>query len=356
MQTFDQFKAAKYFPRLDGLRAISVLLVVAYHSSVAGLVALNGRIGVTIFFVISGFLITTLLLREEELNGRISLRGFYIRRSFRILPLYYITLGLSTLAVLLGFGDRETNYWDRLPYFLAYMNELVGAGTFQHSWSLAIEEKFYLLWPALAFLIPMAIRRRQATSWLILLATSAVGLVAPDAGYVGMYAPIIAGCVLAVVTNSPQAFRSISFLSSRAAGLPLAALAILSVVFSPESHTQVLGGLAFALAFPFFLFGHARLTGWLGHSWLTYIGRRAYAIYLFHPLVEKVAQTVIQVDRGQILQWVHFVATLVLTIALAEVLHRAVEKPFHEKGKLLARKISMRRIQRAGGRRFSHQA
>ncbi|MEZ2388346.1 acyltransferase family protein [bacterium RCC_150] len=345
MQNFHDFKLAKYFPRLDGLRAVSVLLVVAYHSSVPALVALNGRIGVTIFFVISGFLITTLLLREEEEDGRVSLRGFYLRRSFRILPLYYIALGLSTLAVVLGFGDKSTNYWDRLPYFLTYMNELVGSGTFQHSWSLAIEEKFYLIWPALVFVMPLAVRRRRWIALVILVATCSAGLFAPDGGYVGMYAPIIAGCFLAVVANSPDGFRSISFLSTSPGGLALSALAVLSVFFSPESRTQVMGGLAFALAFPFLLFGDARLTGWLGHRWLTYIGRRAYAIYLFHPLVGKVVQTVVHVERGPIFQWTHFAATLLLTVALAEVLHRGLEKPLHEKGKLLARKYSNKNVE-----------
>ncbi|HEY2328950.1 MAG TPA: acyltransferase, partial [Verrucomicrobiae bacterium] len=109
-QTFDDFKASPYFNALDGLRAVSILMVLLHHvprsSSPHFLNTLqeNGRYGVAFFFVISGFLICTLLLREQEKTGRIDLWKFYGRRALRLLPLYYVALLLQAVLV---FGLKQ---------------------------------------------------------------------------------------------------------------------------------------------------------------------------------------------------------------------------------------------------------
>src|SRR5579872_1045252 len=89
-----RYLSTKYFPSLDGLRAISILAVIWYHDPLLRLIWRTGFLGVHLFFVISGFLITTLLLREKSEFGKISLKNFYIRRTLRIFPAYYLTLGL----------------------------------------------------------------------------------------------------------------------------------------------------------------------------------------------------------------------------------------------------------------------
>src|SRR5690606_33976224 len=105
------FLAVRYWPALDGLRAVSILLVVLFHTTDPVWQVIDGRMGVTLFFVISGFLITTLLLREEERRGQVSLRGFYIRRIFRIAPLYYLALGATLVLVLaMGVGERTDGF------------------------------------------------------------------------------------------------------------------------------------------------------------------------------------------------------------------------------------------------------
>ena len=150
-------------PSLDGLRAVSIMLVIISHASInfweiykdslgktASIIQVSllaGHLGVTIFFVISGFLITTLLLREQMREQKINLFKFYFRRTFRIFPPYYVYLGVILLLAILGVVEiplrkfispftYTTNYFPDVGWFLA------------HSWSLSVEEQFYLLFPA----------------------------------------------------------------------------------------------------------------------------------------------------------------------------------------------------------------
>lgn len=148
--------AAAHIPALDGLRGIAVLLVVAFHA-IRPLTpwVKGGFIGVDIFFVLSGYLITTLLLREFEQNGRISLPRFYVRRILRLVPALW-TLLLCMLT-LVWWRDREIfpHVLREAAWSAAYLSNWVQAfnslemGYFSHTWSLSIEEQFYLLWPAL---------------------------------------------------------------------------------------------------------------------------------------------------------------------------------------------------------------
>ncbi|PZE26387.1 acyltransferase [Curtobacterium sp. MCBD17_028] len=152
---------------LDGLRGIAVALVVIGHATGAiglhlpvglGLFDEGGR-GVTVFFVLSGFLITSILLREQDRSGRIDLPAFYSRRAFRILPAFYVFLAVVSVLSVLGTVVHVTKaqvlfaglfIWDYAPNG--------GNWWLGHTWSLAIEEQFYLLWPLLLLLV----RRRAA--------------------------------------------------------------------------------------------------------------------------------------------------------------------------------------------------
>src|SRR5687768_5068106 len=139
---------------LDGLRAVAVAGVV-WHHSYSGLDALpmmrHGFLGVDLFFVLSGFLITTLLLREQQRSGRISLRHFYMRRALRIFPLYYaVLIALTAYFAAAADSAQRARYFSELPYHAAYLSNWIDSETMLSiTWSLSTEEQFYLLWPLL---------------------------------------------------------------------------------------------------------------------------------------------------------------------------------------------------------------
>ncbi len=167
----------KYRPEIDGLRALAVMLVVLGHLGVAGLA--GGYIGVDVFFVISGFLITSLIMREhrrtnEAGEGWFSVRAFYFRRARRILPMSLLVIGLTVLAVQLTLNPikaaqvRSDGFWAAV--FMANLNLIrqsadyfqhgFSVSPFNHYWSLAVEEQFYLVVPALVVGV-IALSRRS---------------------------------------------------------------------------------------------------------------------------------------------------------------------------------------------------
>lgn len=140
----------KYNPEFDGLRAIAALLVIGFHAVAPLLV--GGFLGVDIFFVLSGFLITRLLLDEQDREGRIELRRFYLKRLLRLTPPLVVMLALYAICAPLLIPDYDHHGRDALLaglYLSDYTISLTGAPMFlDHTWSLAVEEHFYLIWPA----------------------------------------------------------------------------------------------------------------------------------------------------------------------------------------------------------------
>ena len=147
-----------YRPSLDGLRGVAVLVVMAHHAYVPFF--RGGGVGVDIFFVLSGFLITSLLLEEWRRTQDISLRGFYIRRGLRLLPaLFMLLLVLQAYALLRMRGDAFWEMEKAIGAVLGYFGNWVAAlglydmRVLSHTWSLSIEEQFYFLWPIILLLM-----------------------------------------------------------------------------------------------------------------------------------------------------------------------------------------------------------
>ncbi len=182
-------------PALDGLRGIFVLTVVALHAGIPFMQ--GGGLGVDGFFVLSGFLITCLLLQEWQRHGVISLNGFYVRRALRLLPAFYSVLaviGIITMVCLTGDLAVDTQRGLLLSFlycsnwFTVFFGENhVGLGLLLHTWSLGIEEQFYLVWPVLLIgLLRLRLREMRLVAvigtlavvaslrrvWLVMIGTS----------------------------------------------------------------------------------------------------------------------------------------------------------------------------------------
>lgn len=335
--SYAEYRASKRFPALDGLRAVSILLVVVFHVGSATFVWANGRLGVAVFFVLSGYLITTLLLRENERDGRISVSGFYLRRAFRILPLYYVVLALYVVLYMgIGLGGRgELRH--SLPWFLTYMNDfrpgiLGGSTPYTQSWSLGVEEKFYFVWPLLAFvLLPRFRTQVAAIAAAVPVLLYALG-VAPWFAY---YGQIMVGCLLAVALNRPVGFRVLTL----AARGPFAiAAAVVLLVLERQHHVL---SLAFPVAAAVVLAG--LVTGGPG-TWLLstrtmiWVGQRAYAVYLIHMLCLLAALHAARkvVGTGLVQDSIVLVVGLAASLVAAEFLRRRVELPMIDLGRRFA--------------------
>ncbi len=240
-------------PSLDGLRAVSITFVLVSHlrrtlppqPSVVeqGLFFLdNGRLGVVVFFVISGYLITRLLRREQQETGRISLSSFYARRTIRIFPAFYLYVG--TIAVLSATGVIRVTREHLLAagaYLWNYRHVFIDdAGTglwyLGHTWSLSLEEQFYLLWPLTVVLVGLLGARRAALAVVLLAPVSRVVtyLVWPESrGAIGMMLHtaidgILIGGFVALVEGEPWFERAVARL--RNGVLPAVAVFVAVVI------------------------------------------------------------------------------------------------------------------------------
>jgi peptidoglycan/LPS O-acetylase OafA/YrhL len=184
----DDWTPIGYQPSLDGLRAVAVVAVILYHGGMPGMH--GGFFGVEVFFVVSGYLITSLLLDERHAHGSVSLRQFWTRRARRLLPaVFTMLLVVSVWAAVWGSAQQQAQLRRDLPWSLAYLanwGQILGGVPYfaqgdppllRHLWSLAVEEQWYLVWPLL-FVGLMALRRsHRVNGWLLLaLSATVIGL------------------------------------------------------------------------------------------------------------------------------------------------------------------------------------
>lgn len=225
---FESLLARSHLPALDGLRAIAVFVVITYHF---GFPAVPGDLGVSAFFVLSGFLITWLLLKEYRAARDISLRRFYLRRVLRIFPAYYVFLAASyALDRLHGVAWPRGLSLSGLFYLVNYYNATHGhpVTRIAHAWSLGVEEQFYLLWPLLLLVL---LRRWDRRAPAIVTATIALVALWRSWLYLGAHAGaayvynafdarfdnLLVGCLLALCAERPW-MRSVAEASPGGAG------------------------------------------------------------------------------------------------------------------------------------------
>ncbi|RZU34131.1 peptidoglycan/LPS O-acetylase OafA/YrhL [Blastococcus saxobsidens] len=342
-----------HVPALDGLRGVAVMLVMGLHVGLA--VVPGGQVGVLIFFSLSGFLITQLLLDDLRGQRQRVLRRFYARRALRLVPAWLsVVVACGVLAWLWPEMERAEATIDGLPMVLLHLGNwsraFEGAGSLgvlDHTWSLAVEEQFYLVWPFVLLLVLRLTRRM----WVVAavagtgccaalaarMAVDGVGAGALDRVYNGTDTQadhLMLGCALAVVVTLARERGGVPQLRAvltRLAAPAAIFLAALTVVFPFEGasvgYRLTLSAVAVASAV---LVGAAYLSGAgciaqvLGAAWLRWAGVRSYGLYLWHyPVIAVVTSTglVPFTLPKQVIE-------VALSLAVAAASYRWVEQPF----------------------------
>jgi peptidoglycan/LPS O-acetylase OafA/YrhL len=309
-----------YRPELDGIRAIAILLVLAQHINLPSS-TLAGMVGVNLFFVLSGYLITSLLLREREVTGRIDLRSFYERRIRRLIPaLVAVLIATGALMAILGrFGE----YLPQAAVSFFYVADIAKAigydlGYVGHTWSLALEEQFYLLWPALLIFLPRRFLAPVAIAGIVG-AVALQFLLVPD-DILAHFRPdvradaVLWGCLIALV---PAALKVPRWATAAA----LIGVIGLSFTPFPWPHAISVSSVLSAI----FIAGAATLAPMLSVRPLVRIGQISYGMYLWHAIPVGLLND--ETAAGNVLA---MVAVVVITIAVALASERWVEKPFRK--------------------------
>jgi peptidoglycan/LPS O-acetylase OafA/YrhL len=334
-------------PALDGVRGLAILLVVGFHGGLPGME--GGFVGVQLFFVLSGFLITTLLLQESERRGRIALRRFYARRALRLLPALVVLLAAVLIYSRLEYSAAAAHatardVWSSLLYIQNWFpatGHPVPLGLLDHAWSLAIEEQFYLIWPlCLILLLRLRLPRLAVVGIVAGGAVASAGwrLVEWQRGvpYGRMYYgtdtradALLIGCAAGAAVAwglIPRSRKADSVLH----GLAILAIPVIALVVATGRFASgFLYGGGFTLvsvATAVLLVELVRIpTGALGrlfaHSSLTWAGRLSYSLYLWH-------WPVVIVFANRLSRWPNFFIDLMLAVALAECSYHLVEMPF----------------------------
>jgi peptidoglycan/LPS O-acetylase OafA/YrhL len=345
-----------YAPGLDGVRAIAVAAVLLYHAHVVW--TPGGFLGVDVFFVLSGYLITSLLLAERRRTGRIDLRRFWIGRARRLLPAATLVIGTCLLVgVLFLRGELQTlradaldsilyvNNWHQILASHSYFASFERPSLLQHYWSLSVEEQFYLVWPlVLAGAFALGRSRRFIASVVLVAGAASVTLMAllyrpgldPSRVYYGTdtrAAPLMIGTLMAFawpLGRLTANARPGAVAVLEAAGVAgLAALLVLFGSWHDYDPFLYRGGFVIvavvaAAVIAAAVHPAARLGRALGAGPLRFIGLRSYGIYLWHWPVMALMRPRVDIRWNRTLL---VLTQIAITLVLAAVSYRYVEMP-----------------------------
>ena len=339
------YLATAHFASLDGLRFLSIVPVVWHHSTFGPLPGVLGKgpVGVELFFAISGFLITTRLLRERRARGAVAIGPFYARRALRIFPLYYAVLALYVLRawLFLPEGPQRAHFFHSLPFWATYTaNWFVDVAVthpilFSFGWSLAVEEQFYLVWPWIlratrGFLVPVAL----ALLFVAVDQASEQGLFAavlPGGGLAhrmitSISTPICLGGLLAFALDRPRSFAVMARVLGHRAGAPLAFLGLAGLIYADGPPLFAVHAALVLLVGACCLradHGLARLTDAAPVRW---IGTVSYGVYLLHVSAISAWKRIL--PAAWLSAPLVFALSLAVSLALAGASYRWFEAPF----------------------------
>ncbi|QUM80569.1 acyltransferase [Moritella sp. 5] len=341
---------SKKIPCLDGIRVVAVSLVMLYHS----FGWIGGRLGVSAFFVLSGFLITWLLLKETAAKSRVSLSGFYRRRSLRIFPAYFFFLFVVfTIEYIQSDETIRKFIMPSIFYYYNYYYPIVGEKHEQlsHIWSLCVEEQFYLLWPIL-FIV--CFRYGQNVQTLFLAVVLVAGLIWRYVAYFHLgfedkwlyrtfdarFDNLAIGCLLAVLLFNINSRRYISGFVYKGWLFPILIGALLLSRFVGKAYP----GYSYTLGFSveaiiisvMLVLALARHREkpflWLSSKYAVSIGAISYPMYLYHEIgagISDKASGVLEQNFSISLPYVLVaIAGFGVTLLLAGCSYRIIERPF----------------------------
>jgi len=328
-----------YWRELDGLRAVCIIFTIANHTR-GKYWFINGTIGVDVFFALSGFLITTLLIRERNKTGLICLPCFYIRRFFRITPLYYLTVALYFPAVWIAWRATHDprglhNFGSALPWLLAFCSEFrpdEAGATFGHAWTLGIEEKYYIIWP-LIFGSVAAISRTK----LRLIMFLPLAILWPYESMFRGYVALLCGSLLAfAVSTEGSRAHKIVMTTSTHVWFGAMSIGYLVTFVIPDHRTNLLISIpATAFIAAITLKERDVYKRLLSTPGIWQLGTLTYAIYLCHRLVGHVVEQLF--DKFHLRSGLgEFAVVYFMAVAVGYGLHRSVEMPFINFGKTLS--------------------
>lgn len=343
---FETYRSTRRFANLDGLRFICIALVLWHHANPLGDSSFNvfgrGFLGVDFFFVLSGFLITTLLLREIDTRGSFSLRNFYLRRIIRIIPVYFFVVTMVGIYYVLVKGQSE--YLELWPYYYLFLSNFLTEHIplLSITWSLSVEEQYYMIWPLILLLLPV----RYLVPFCIMLIGLNVVIISgllpvsplsngplvfklPNA----TYAPIIMGSLAAVLLHRPKGFTHLASIAGGhyAAGLGLLSMAGLMIV-APED-LRGWPNLLIHLAMTYTLVAlvvreKTVLSPVLTLPPVARFGVVSYGIYLYHLIALDIVTRISMRLFDGINPWVLLVVYSLVSYLIAELSFRTFEAYF----------------------------
>ena len=329
---YEEYLASSHRPTFDGMRGIGFLLVITAHiPSVPLFSYLQGWTAVWLFFVISGYLVTMLLMREEKSQGRVAFGPFLVKRFFRIMPSYWLAILIYWLACFALLPDDYASFMERLPYFLSFLPEYANANgysIFTHSWTVGVELKFYLLLPPVVFLMIENANWRFAATAMMAVLLTAIGSFNAQS-----YCAILCGVMLALALERPRGYAAIAMLTRVPVAVPLA---FVVAVFVMLRYTEQLAVVALVATYliAYCILQQAALMRVLTWQPLVYIGQRSYGAYLLHFLAIRIGYMAFGNDtaNGGLLTACFCLA---VTVPAAELMYRAIEQPGVDFGRRL---------------------
>lgn len=359
-----RLKTSRYITGFDGIRTLAVIGVILYHLLPTQM--RGGYLGVPVFFVVSGYLITDLLRQEWDQNGRIAVKDFYVRRMKRLYPgmvvmlllsAAYITLFqrnlLNNLRGVVVSSLLYVNNWWQINHGLSYFDRFGNESPFTHLWSLAVEGQNYLIWPLL-FILLMKLVKNRGTIFKIVIGCSLLSALLlaiwyspgadPTRVYYGTDTRLFSiwmGSALAFIWPSTHLKKEIPKKAKRvlnlAGGLSFIGLVITFFVLDDHLSFVYYGGMLLVSLLCTILVAvtahpGASLNRWLTNPLFSYIGKRSYGIYLYQfPVMIFYEAKIGNVGENVLL---HTLIEIVLILLISELAYRFIENPlrkFHYK-------------------------